>query len=55
MAIPSPLSATNPTMYGSPPTHTVIFGIGDGVELVNMSLLIKFHAQFIYLAAWQVP
>ena len=54
MAIPSPWPVTNLTMYSTPPIYAVIFGIGDGVELAKMSLLAKFHAQFVCLVAWQV-
>ena len=54
MAIPSPWLVTNPTMYGTPPTRTVTFGISKGVESTKLGLLAKFHAQLVGLMAWQV-
>ena len=53
MAIPSPWSVTNLTIYSTFPTHAVTFGIGNGVESAKKSLLISFHAQFVYLEAFQ--
>ena len=43
MAIPSPWLVTNLTMYDTSPTKAVTFGIGNGVELVILGLLAKFH------------
>ena len=54
MAIPSPWTITNLTMYGTPPTCTVTFGIGNGVESVKLGFLAKIHAQLVGLVAWQV-
>ena len=55
MAIPSPWLVTNLTIYSTPPTCDVIFGIGKGVELAKLGPLAKFHAQLVGLVAWQVP
>ena len=52
MAIPSPWIVTNLTMYGTPPTCAVTFGIGKGVESAKLGPLAKFHAQLVSLAAW---
>ena len=54
MAIPSPWLVTNLDMYGTPPICTVIFSIGDSVELVKLGLLPRFHAQLYCLVAWKV-
>ena len=54
MAIPSPWLITNLTLYSSLPTCAVTLSIGDGVESVKLGLLVKFHAQLVSLAAWQV-
>ena len=55
MDIPSPCPVINLTMYGTLPICTVIFGIGDGAESAERSLLAKSYAQFVSLAAWYVP
>ena len=54
MAISSPCLVTNVTMYSTPPTCAVIFGIDKGVELAKLCPLAKFHAQLVGLAAWKV-
>ena len=53
MAIPRFWPETNLTMYGIFPTHAIIFNISDGVESVNLGLLVKFHAQLIGFTAWK--
>ena len=54
IALPSPWLVTTLTMYGTPPTCTVIFGIDKGVKLAKLGPLAKFYAQLVGLAAWKV-
>ena len=42
-------------MYSTPPTCTVTFSIGKGVESAKLGLSAKFHAQLVGVAALQVP
>ena len=39
MAIPSPWLVTNLTIYSTPLTYAVTFGIGKGVELAKLGPL----------------
>ena len=47
VAIPSLWLVTNLTIYGTPPTHAVMFGIGKGVEWAKLGPLAKFHSQLV--------
>ena len=47
MAILIPFLIINLTMYGTPSTCTVTFGIGEGMELTKLGLLDKSHAQLV--------
>ena len=38
IAILSPWIVSNLTMYSTPPTYAVTFGIGEGVELAKLGL-----------------
>ena len=51
MAIPSPWLVTNLTIYSTPPTCAVIFGVSECVELARLGFLARFYAQLIGLAA----
>ena len=54
MAVLNPWLVANLTIYGIPPTLTVISSISKGVELAKLGPLARFHAQLVSLAAWQV-
>ena len=47
MAIPSPWLVINITMYGTPPTCTVIFSITEGVELEKLGALANFMLNWL--------
>ena len=51
MAIPSPWPVTNLTMYSTPPTCAVIFGIGNSVGLVKLGIVSTFYIQLVGLAS----
>ena len=52
ITIPRPWIKTNPTMYSTPTTHAVTFGISIGMESAKLGFLSKSYAQLISVAVW---
>ena len=51
IALLSPWLLTNLNIYGTPPTHTVKFGISEAVVSAKLGSLAKFYAKLVGLAA----